>query len=439
MEFQEPLGAEALCGFLRQNHQDCRVFDRQLDRRLGRSTLDAVREYDPDVVGFSLMTAHEASDALQLLQLLDNGRRRFCAGGIYVTGNTEAAEMRFPRGTFLMRGMGEKQLLAFITGGETAPVAPDDWAFPARDEMAAYLKQGGTINIRSSVGCYGQCTFCLTPSLPDGEHRWQGRSIEAVADEMAQLAGLYDPVFNFVDDTFGTTERVLQLEEALKRRNIRAGFSMEMRGVEIIHADDALLRKLHEGGLCWLFVGLESLNQRMLSAWKKPLDPGLLIEAVERCRLAGIGVATGYILWHGAQTPEGALQEMKQLHAHRLFSVKTAVSRMGLFPGSRLYQAHRYGRLDSVELMCPRSEMAYSAVSRLLAPLYPLWFRMAVRLTDAVCRDYVHGTREAALLLMLSNAMNDLCADAIFEGKKIPETTLREMDEMLGGTPDQTP
>ena len=68
-EFQEPLGAEALCGFLRQNHQECRVFDRQLDRMLGRSTLDAVNAYDPDVIGFSLMTEDEAWDALRLLQL----------------------------------------------------------------------------------------------------------------------------------------------------------------------------------------------------------------------------------------------------------------------------------------------------------------------------------------------------------------------------------
>ena len=431
-EFQEPLGAEALCGFLRQHHQECRVFDRQLDRMLGRSTLDAVCGYDPDVVGFSLMTEDEAWDALRLLQMLDNGRRRFCAGGIYVTGNMEAARAQFPKNTRLMRGMGETQLLAFVTGGEAGPVTPDDWAFPARDEIGAYLKRGGTLNIRSSVGCYGKCTFCLTPSLPSGEHRWQGRSVEAVAEEMAQLARDHDPVFNFVDDTFGTVDRVLQLTEALKRRNIRAGFSMEMRGAEILRADETLLRKLHEGGLCWLFTGLESLDRQVLRAWRKPLDPWLLVEAVERCRRVGIGVATGYILWHGGQTPEGALREMQLLHEHRLFSVKTAVSRMGLFPGSELYQARGRGPNVRAEPMSASSEAAYSHIVHLLNPLYPLWFRLAVRMTDAFCRDYVHGTKEAALLQYLSDEMNTLCADAVFSGKEIPEDTLLALGRRLG-------
>ncbi len=62
-EFQEPLGAEALCGYLRRQDWDCRVFDRQLDRRLGRNTLEALREYNPRFIGFSLLTQSGAGCA----------------------------------------------------------------------------------------------------------------------------------------------------------------------------------------------------------------------------------------------------------------------------------------------------------------------------------------------------------------------------------------
>ena len=79
-EFQEPLGAEAVCGYLRERGLECRVFD----RLLGVTTAD-LAAYEPDWVGFSLLTDADVPDALRLVQMLRAPGRRFFAGGLFVT------------------------------------------------------------------------------------------------------------------------------------------------------------------------------------------------------------------------------------------------------------------------------------------------------------------------------------------------------------------
>ena len=74
-EFQEPLGAEAVCGYLRERGLECRVFD----RLLGVTTAD-LAAYEPDWVGFSLLTDADVPDALRLVQMLRAPGRRFFSG-----------------------------------------------------------------------------------------------------------------------------------------------------------------------------------------------------------------------------------------------------------------------------------------------------------------------------------------------------------------------
>ena len=129
-ELQEPLGAEAICGYLRQQGLECRVFD----RRIGASAAD-LAAYGPDWVGFSLMTEDDVPDALRLLQLLKKEGRRFFAGGLFVTVCPERSRALFPWDTVLIPGEGEAPVFALVTGEnpETAgKLRPDDWASASR-------------------------------------------------------------------------------------------------------------------------------------------------------------------------------------------------------------------------------------------------------------------------------------------------------------------
>ena len=269
-EFQEPLGAEAICGYLLARGAEARVFD----RRLGASVSD-IEKFCPDWVGFSLMTEEDAPDALRLRQMLSRPGRRFFAGGLFVTSCMEKARALFPSDTTLIPGEGEGPVWELLTFGEVREgprPGPNEWAFASRENLSEYLARGGVINIRTARGCRGGCAFCTTPRLcaPKG---FETRDVSLVADEMASLvrAG-YPPVFNFTDDMFGGCDRVEELEEALSLRGVRAAFSLEMRAREVSMTPPDLWKRLYGGGLCRVFTGMESLNPDTLRAWHKPVD-----------------------------------------------------------------------------------------------------------------------------------------------------------------------
>jgi len=422
-EFQEPLGAEALAGYLRQLGWACRVFDRQLDRRLGRDTLAALRDYGPKWVGFSLMTEAEAPDALQPWQSLKQPGRRCFAGGLFITTAWEQARALFPQDATLICGEGEGAVAALLCGQPLpkAPLPPDDWAKPSRDQLELYLRLGGVINLRSARGCPGRCAFCATPGL----HIpcYAARSLRLVVDEMEELASFYQAAFNFVDDDFGPLERLEALAAELERRKLKTAFSLELRAGELRRATRKQLRRLRQAGLSRVFTGLENLDLETLKRWCKPIDTQALLQAVARCRGAGIETSVGYILWHERSTPEAVQEQMARLHEQGLLDPKAALSRLILFPGSRLYrELGNYGPPRPVDLL-PRAAAAYQELEQRLSPLLKLWIKAAAQLPAACCRELLQGSGEAEQLRALLKAVNEQCAQAVFDRRE-PDLTL---------------
>ena len=421
-ELQEPLGAEAICGYLRQQGLECRVFD----RRIGASAAD-LAAYGPDWVGFSLMTEDDVPDALQLLQLLKKEGRRFFAGGLFVTVCPERSRALFPRDTVLIPGEGEAPVFALVTGGnpETAgKLRPDDWAFASRDELGTYLQRGGVINLRTARGCRGCCAFCTTPG--SGVH-YEGRSVALVAEEMAALARSgYEPVFNFTDDEFGDWERIRSLEEELKARGMRAAFSMELRAQALIRTPASDWPGLYAGGLCRVFTGLESFDPETRSRWGKAVDVPALLETLAAMKQAGIVTETGYILWHGQTTPESAFRELELLHENGLLSPKAALSRMILYPGSRLYREAGL-RSEAPAPLRPDAEALHDRWVWLLEPLFPLWKRAALAMPGVACRAQLAGDRSRleALQGVLSR-VSDLTWLSLTGGERIDPVLCRE-------------
>ncbi|MBR4500676.1 MAG: radical SAM protein [Clostridia bacterium] len=390
-EFQEPLGAEAICGYLIEHGVEARVFD----RRLGASLSD-IEKFGPDWVGFSLMTAEDAPDALRLRQMLSRPGRRFFAGGLFVTSCMERAKALFPSDTVLIPGEGEGPVWELVTFGRVRGgprPGPNEWAFASRENLSEYLARGGVINIRTARGCRGGCAFCTTPRLcaPKG---FEARDVSLVAQEMAALirAG-YPPVFNFTDDMFGDHGRVEALEEALSLHGVRAAFSLEMRAAEVSLTPPDLWKKLHAGGLCRVFTGMESLEADTLKAWHKPVDVGRLARALNDMRDAGIACEVGYILWHDGQDASGALREAEGLHALGLLTPKSALSRLVLFPGSLL---HEKQNARGVELCGLKGEAArmHAVWEDVLSPLLAPWTAAACACPKTACEAFLSGERE---------------------------------------------
>lgn len=360
-EFAEPLGIERLAGYLRAHGVSrVRVFDRRLyaaERRAGLSSADAPSFFEeirtafagsegPGVVGVSLMTADDVGDARRLISRLHAmfPQATMLAGGVYVTTNPVEAARELPRGTILHRGEGESALLSLVRGhsGSTF-VSPDEWAPAYRPDLVRYARLGCAVNVQTSRGCPGHCSFCATPQLPDELRRWRPRSLDSVVDEIADEAARLDEmglpaIFNFVDDDFGPLTRLEELADELEGRGLSIAFACEMRMAALAgqkHLTQRLTR-LAAAGLTRVFVGVESLELQTLREWKKPYDVKMLPEVLAACEAADVVMQAGYILWHGNQTVSGALDEVRRLYEMGIYSHRTATSRLIVLPGCEL-------------------------------------------------------------------------------------------------------
>lgn len=436
-ELAEPLGPEAICGYLRRAGVACRVFD----RRLG-ATVDEIQAYGPAAVGFSLMTEEDVPDALRTLMRLQAPGRRFFAGGLLVTCEMARCRALFPSGTVLIPGEGEGPVLTLLTGVPLSRPGPDDWAFAARDDLSAYLARGAAISLRTSRGCRGGCRFCTTPSTAHGRH--ETRSLSLVVGEMAALAAQgHPPIFNFTDDEFGDLDRIHRLNEGLHRAGLRSAYSLELRPEVVCRAAPEDWRDLHAGGLCRVFTGLESLDRQTLRRWHKPTDPQRLIHAVEECQGAGILCQVGYILFHPESTVASVRAQVTELRRHDLFTPKAALSRLALYPGSALH-AESGLRGYALSALEPAVEQLYEQWSAAIGWLYDLWSSCASRLPNAACRRFLDGdNREYSRLSTALDRLN-AAAYAAVEGSEISKDEREELHAICraallagGGSPPQ--
>jgi len=436
-EFAEPLGIERLASYLRtQGNHDVQLHDRRLleaERRsdVGNACSDGFFETlkqsysdgpGPEVVGFSLMTSDDVPDALRILSRLRAWwpRATFAAGGMYVTTDPQGAARRFPKDLVLLRGEGERQLLdladamenkygcdvqpEYAAGSQdTSPTRialdPDTWEAPLRPDMERYAQLGCAVNVQTSRGCPGACRFCATPALPNGLDRWRPRDLALVVDELQaethrlEAAGL-PPIFNFIDDDFGSLARLETLAELIDERGLRIAFACEMRFASLASQPslDTRLTQLHDRGLTRLFFGLESLDPSTLAIWNKPLDLEKLPEVLHACKQAEIAVQAGYILRHASQTVPNARTEVEKLHQLGIYTHRAALSRLIVFPGCALSAdgANEQG----FQPMARESERFYRRFCDETATLTQAWTQAAIAEPYATAEAFLGRNRK---------------------------------------------
>ncbi len=396
-EFQSPYGLECLQGYLALHGHEARVFDRRRLRCTVGEFVERVEAFGPGLVGLSAMTAEDMRDALPLIQRLRQDGRRFTLGGLFATTCPERARALCPRDVALVRGEGERALLALCEVREVdeAPLPVDEWPVACRDGLADDLARGAAASIRSARGCPGRCAFCATPGLCGS--RFEARDVGLVADEMAVVLARYpEASFNFVDDDFGPLARVEALCAALSQRGCRAAFSAEMRGPALYMEPDLAerLRAVREGGLCRLFVGLESLDEGTLARWGKPMDMARLLAALGAVRAAEVRLHVGYMLWHADSTAASVRAEAMRLRGEGLFSPKLALSRLLLLPGSALHRESGGGG-SRLQPLRAGMEPMYARVSEALGALYSEWAALSAGVPGAACRAWMTGDRSA--------------------------------------------
>lgn len=166
----------------------------------------------------------------------------------------------------------------------------DQFPFPERDDTPIeYYNEpssyGKNVVMISSRGCRLKCGFCIVEDIY-GKHTYRTRSPKKVIDEMEHLLSKYkfDEIY-FDDDNMVANKTVI---DEICREKIRRGVKIPWVCMGDGLITDQTLELLKKADCATYKWGLEHLDEEVLKAIPKPLNPKRQLAIIKKCQELGI-------------------------------------------------------------------------------------------------------------------------------------------------------
>ena len=331
-----PLGVSYMASILRNEGVevdilDCPVLDLTVD-----DLMEKIRDYDPDIVGFTTLTPTFKRVILASEKIKKHfPQKKIVIGGHYPTIKKVEILKENKNIDMVVYGEGERtivELVEAIEGKKNLKEVNgliyrnkegkiiknkkrdlvtdlDSLPLPARDLLPMerykpaphHYKELPVCHIIAARGCPYQCTFCAFTQIAGKKVRY--RSPESVIEEMKYLV-----------DKYGAKEIILRSEMITANRKWVEEFTekliaddFEVRWMcycRVDSVDYELLKKMKEAG-CWqIFYGIESGVQKLLDKVKKGTTLEQARKAVKWTKKAGIEMRASFMLFMPGETPE---------------------------------------------------------------------------------------------------------------------------------------
>ena len=284
----EFLGPMYVSATARKRGHECRLV-------LGNGMKDfepAIRAFNPDLVGFSIMTGSHR----WALNIARQAKQRFGVRNIFggahptffpqflnedgvdmiIKGEGEEATSELLDAIDRNKEIGFIKNLGFKRNGTSRlndlrdlPRNLDVYPFPDRD---LYRSLEGKLdrsiqNVLTSRGCPFHCSFCFEDAMRE-MYKGRGkyvrlREISKVIEECAELKATTNPrLIYFADDLFGMDKKWLyEFVDAFKKE-VGLKFVCLVRA-DIVASDPKYAQKLADGGCENVFFGIESGNEEL--------------------------------------------------------------------------------------------------------------------------------------------------------------------------------
>ncbi len=358
-----PLGIGYLAAFARQQGHDVELLDMGVENT--RLTVESFRRFG--VVGISVDTTRYFN-AINIAGMAKAADAYVIMGGYHATFmDKEILETGLV--DFVIRGEGEQvftHLLSVLGRGELPgdleqvdgisylwdgkykrnkdarlPVNLDDFPFPARDlfKLNRYkirLNDLPMTNLITSRGCPFDCFFCCSTRF--GGTKWRYRSARSIVDEIELLYHGYGyKAFAFMDDNFTTSkQRIMEFADELEARDLTDIIWWCFSRVDVLVANEDMVKRMAEAGAFKVFLGLESANAETLDDYGKNISHDQQVQAVALLHKYGINVQGSFVMGDVDETEAMISKTVDMaidMHLESLqFSVVTP------FPGTRLYE-----------------------------------------------------------------------------------------------------
>ncbi len=376
---QIPLGIFYLASYLRKFDFQVKVTDAEALKLASAEIVSEIADFAPKYVGISSTTVafHRAIEIAEDIRKT-NPEIIIILGGPHVTSNPEHALSSglFNYGVLregeitlieLLQALNENKNPNTISGiayldknKKLIVTSPREYIknldilpFPAFDllhDLNLYKPQPSNyktlpvINMITSRGCPGLCTFCDNNTFG---RNYRKRLAENIAEEIKYLIQEFSiREFFFVDDTFLIDKaRIYRLFEILKRENISFYWTCASR---INDVDYELLKFIKSKG-CWhISFGIESGDENILKVIKKNISLERVTEVIKWCKQLGIKTKGFFILGHPTETLETLEKTIKLACKLQLDDIVATINTP--IPGSVQYaEALNYGAIDKTD------------------------------------------------------------------------------------------
>ena len=438
-EIQEPLGLEYLAAFRRQRNDAVLLLDRALtavdESKLARRAV----AFQPDVIGFSIMTAQELDSVQRMYtecrSALNGRSMRWIAGGNFVSTEPAQALKHLPAEFELVRFEGELVSDAIAASSGIVPGRIhigipvqdlDSLPFPERPFAEQIQSIGWAFNIQGSRGCCGTCRYCASPGMSThASNRWRGRSPGNVVAEIEELHRRHGAcTFNFVDEDFLgpnrlAAERAREFSREIQARRLHISFGIQVRPATL---NEEIIELLLDVGLTYVFMGLESDDPEDFKRWARPWTPDPW-RFVPQLRRRGAEVHAGVLLFHTHSTLHGIRRFARKLHDYGLLGYWTALNRLDAMPGSCFHtEGLRSGTItpeacgpQPLPFEHPEVELFRRNLIAAVAPLGPPSMHAICALPPLFGRRYLNGHAELIepLERIIAN-LNNAVANTLF-------------------------
>lgn len=316
-----PLGMLYIATYLRENGVDISIIDEGPQGYSLKDTLDWVKKEDPDILGFSTLSATGRKATLIAEKVKqENPNVKIAFGNFFATFNAERILKKYPAVDYIIRGEGEYTSLElalclerdgdlkkvkginFRNNGTvvSTPDRPlikdiDSLPFPDREllDVEYHNTTAGVVvapkkfsNFVTSRGCVYRCRFCGCRRL--ARTLWRARSVDNIMEEMHLLSSQGYKQFMFVDDNFTLNpKRVIQLCQRLMKEKVDVEFFAEGR---VDHCPQNMLHEMKRANCKMIYFGIENGTQKVLDYYDKQITPQQALDAVKRARNVGIDV-----------------------------------------------------------------------------------------------------------------------------------------------------
>ncbi len=452
-----PIGLLYVASYLRANGHDVEVFD--------NTTRQGPIDYSrADIIGVTSMTQN-FPEALEYAREAKEAGKPVMMGGVHVSCSPSEALMSGGV-DYVIRGEGEETALDLINAleagkrhfnprdidglswldHETSTIVHnrdrvpienlDTLPYPARDLLdIGYYKQTTlnrtkpAITLLTSRGCPYKCNFCVVPKI--NSRKWREREVGSVVDEIESLQTDFGfEAIIFVDDILTiNAKRTIAMCREFEKRGFDIAWWCQSRADTLVKNAEMTAR-MAESGCVTCFLGLESGNEKTLTAFNKRSSTDVGRRAVRTMNENGIGAYGAFIIGADDETEPDIMNTISYATSINLNTAQFSI--LTPYPGTDIFRdlKHRlvtfnWSLYDGAHALYNTRHLSIHQLNGLLKKAYRTFYLRPTYLLDGVKRLPFSALK--SLLGYVRNSRKDI-SDELY--RQTPNPVYDDIDNL---------